>query len=117
MEIKPTSPPRSFQVGDKVPVTLTDCATIKLQPDELVTFRTDGTSPTAFDVTRKSFGYYVGNSLNGTLPRQGLRPALCRNEATGMLFLLFVELGKEQEFHNYLAGQGMVHLTWVDENQ
>lgn len=115
MEIKPTTPPRSFQVGGKNPVTLTDCAAIELQPDELVTFRTEGAPGTAFDVTRKSFGYYVGNSLNGTLPRQGLRAALCRNQATGMLFLLYVEIGKEADYETYLTTQGMVQVAWLDE--
>ncbi|MEQ8442998.1 MAG: hypothetical protein RIM33_14810 [Alphaproteobacteria bacterium] len=112
MQFTKTDPPRRFRVGADGAIELADCGSVHLAPDEQVTFRTE---TTAFDVTRKSFGYYASNSLNGTLPRQGLRPALCRNIAHGLLYLLLVEVGKEDDFRAYLAAEGMEHLTWLDE--
>ena len=119
MDFVERDPPRRFTVGATRQIELSDCGTVHLDVDEQVTFHTvsdpsqDGTE-TAFDVTRKSFGYYASNSLNGTLPRQGLRPALCRNEAHGLLYMLFVEKGKEAEYAAYLDAEGMVHLGWLD---
>ncbi|MDW3208207.1 MAG: hypothetical protein R8L07_21950 [Alphaproteobacteria bacterium] len=108
-------PPRPFRVGAKGDIELLDCGTVRLAPDEQVTFRTDNRGATAFDVTRKEFGYYASNSLNGTLPRQGLRAALCRNDAHGLLYMLFVEKGKENQYRSYLDAEGMSHLGWMDE--
>lgn len=115
MKFDEIAPPRSFQVGKEGEITLQDCGSVFLAPDEQVTFRTEGPQPSAFDVTRKDFGYYASNSLNGSLPRQGLRPALCRNEAHGLLYLLFVEIGKEEAYKAYIDAEGMSHLAWVDE--
>ncbi len=115
MEFQAKSPPRAFRVGSAGTVTLKDCGSVHLEPDEQVTFRSDGPVATAFDVTRKSWGYYASNSLNGTLPRQGLRPALCRNHSMGLLYMLFVEIGQEADYRRYLSDEGMEHLTWMDE--
>lgn len=115
MDIEPKDPPRRFSVGVGGRITLSDCGDIRLAPDEQVTFRTADGLETAFDVVRKDFGYYAANSLNGTLPRQGLRPALCRNDAHGLLYMLFVEAGKEDAYRAYLAAEGMTHLTWLDK--
>lgn len=110
MKFDPKDPPRRFDVGTGQRITLSDCGTLQLEADELVTFRTPHA---AFDVTRKEFGYYAANSLNATLPRQGLRPALCAN-AGGQTFLLLVEPAQEAAYRAYLAGEGMRHLVWLD---
>ncbi|NMM42917.1 hypothetical protein HH303_00400 [Rhodospirillaceae bacterium KN72] len=115
MDFVKRDPPRRFTVGAAGQIELSDCGTVRLDADEQVTFHSvSGGTETAFDVTRKSFGYYASNSLNGTLPRQGLRPALCRNEAHGLLYMLFVEKGKEADYAAYLDAEGMVHLGWLD---
>jgi len=113
MEFNPLDPPRQFRVGKDGAVELSDCGSVHLDADEQVTFRA---GDTAFDVTRKSFGYYAANSLNGTLPRQGLRPALCRNTEHDLLFLLLVETGKEADYRRYLSDEGMEHVRWLDED-
>lgn len=115
MKFVENSPPRVFQVGKAGEIDLKDCGSVHLEPDEQVTFRSEDPTPSAFDVTRKDFGYYASNSLNGTLPRQGLRPALCRNDAHGLLYLLFVETGKEAAYKAYIDAEGMSHLAWVEE--
>lgn len=114
MKFQANNPPRAFRVGKQGEIQLRDCGSVRLDTDEQVTFRTDGEIPTAFDVTRKDFGYYASNSLNGTLPRQGLRPALCRNEEFGLLYVLFVDIGKEEAYRAYLGAEGMAHLAWLD---
>lgn len=114
MKFEANDPPRAFRVGKAREIELKDFGSVHLDPNEQVTFRTDGEAPTAFDVTRKGFGYYASNSLNGTLPRQGLRPALCRNEEYGLLYVLFVEIGKEEAYRAYLDAEGMAHLAWLD---
>ncbi|MEQ8828764.1 MAG: hypothetical protein RLW87_03065 [Alphaproteobacteria bacterium] len=115
MKFDAKQPPRAFRVGAEGEIELLDCGTVWLAPDEQVTFRTDNRAATAFDVTRKEFGYYAANSLNGTLPRQGLRAALCRNDAHSLLYMLFVEDGKEDQYRAYLDAEGMTHLGWMDE--
>jgi hypothetical protein len=117
MKFQANDPPRAFRVGKAGGIALKDCGSVHLAPDEQVTFRTDGETPTAFDVTRKDFGYYASNSLNGTLPRQGLRPALCVNVEFGLLYMLFVETGKENAYHAYLDAEGMKHLKWLDGSE
>lgn len=115
MKFDAKDPPRAFRVGATGDIELLDCGTVWLAPDEQVTFQTDNRGTTAFDVTRKAFGYYASNSLNGTLPRQGLRAALCRNDSHGLLYMLYVELGKEDLYRAYIAAEGMSHLGWMDE--
>jgi len=114
MTFSPKNPPRRFHVGQDGEIELQDCGSVHLAPNQQVTFRTEGQKQTAFDVTRKDFGYYASNSLNGTLPRQGLRPALCKNTNHALLYLLLVETGKEAEFLHYLAQTGMVLIAWMD---
>ena len=114
MDLEIKDPPRTFRVGAGEAIMLRDCGSVRLTPDEQLTFRGADGAETAFDVTRKDFGYYAANSLNATLPRQGLRPALCRNDAHALLYMLFVEQGKEDAYRAYLAAHGMTHLIWLD---
>ncbi|MDF1748737.1 MAG: hypothetical protein P1V34_07680 [Alphaproteobacteria bacterium] len=114
MTFEPKDPPRLFHVGDKGQIELQDCGSVYLAPDQQVTFRSTGQNQTAFDVTRKDFGYYVCNSMNGTLPRQGLRPALCRNTAHKLLYLLLVEPEHQAAFMRYLSQTGMELIAWID---
>ena len=114
MKVIPTDPPREFTVGRTGSITLRDTGSLLLDENELVTVRTEGDSPTRFDVTRTPFGYYATNSLNGTLPDNGLRPALARNTESGRLFLLLVEPSKLQAYADYLKNEGMDHLGWFD---
>ncbi len=114
MTFSPNIPPRRFHVGQDGEIELQDCGSVHLAPNQQVTFQAEGQTQTAFDVTRKDFGYYACNSLNGTLPRQGLRPALCKNTDHALLYLLLVEAGKEPEFLHYLAQTGMVLIAWMD---
>lgn len=114
MKFTPKDPPREFKVGESQAITLRETGFMQLEPNELTTFETIGENPTRFDVTRTPFGYYATNSLNGTLPSNGLRPALARNSATGRLFLLLVEPSKKALYEAYLETERMDHLGWLD---
>ena len=109
MQVDRKDPPRRFAVGDGS-IELRHAADIALACDEMVTFTTAG--GTEFDVVRKDWGYYATPSLNGRLPDKGLRPVLC---ASGdRLYLLLCEAGREADFADYLAGQKMRALRWLD---
>lgn len=109
MRVDLKKPPRRFAVGDGT-LQLAHVADVALDWDEMVTFVTD--QGTEFDVVRKDWGYYATPSLNGRLPDKGLRPVLC---ASGdRLYLLLCEAGREADFADYLAGQKMRALRWLD---
>ena len=116
MKVTPIQPPRSFGVGTRGG-TLDHVADVRLDPDEVVTFRTD--SETEFDVTRKSWGYYATPSLNGRLREHGLRAALAVGvpRAAGepeRMYLLLVEAGREADFQTYIDAEHMRVVGWLD---
>ena len=80
---------------------MADCAAIRLDNDEQVTFVTDDGAE--YDVARKDWGFYATPSLNGRLSGFGLRGVLIRNRKTGRYFVLLVRTGHEAEFEQYCA--------------
>lgn len=110
MELKKIDPPRTYEAGANA-VQIKDCAQIRLEPDEQVTFITD--SGTQYDVARKEFGYYATPSLNGRLTSQGLRALLAKNH-TGRFYILLVETGKEAALAHYLDSEQMKIICWMD---
>jgi hypothetical protein len=114
MDVTINRPPRSFRPTAAGDLEIHDCGAIHLAPDEQVTFRTEGGAE--YDVVRKSWGFYATPSLNGRLPAHGLRPALIRN-AEGRDYVVLVEGGHENDFRDYLAGEGLRVVTWLDEGR
>lgn len=112
MKIVTQDPVRGFTVKG---VTLSHTADITLEPDELVTFKNDNDA-SELDVTAKEWGFYATPSVNGRLRNFNFRTALAKNTETGLRYVLLVKEGKEQEFHAYLAEQGMTVLGWLDED-
>lgn len=111
MDVRERKPPRRFAVGPKEALaTLSHCADIELDADEMVSFVT--ASGTEFDVVRKAWGYYATPSLNARLPERGLRPALV-GSATRR-YVLLAEPAKLDEFHAYLKSQHMTVIAWLD---
>lgn len=110
MHIQELHPSRRFAVNE---VEISHLANIELEPDEQITFVSQ--SGTEFDVVRKSWGYYATPSLNGRLPRFGLRAALVCNK-TGKLFLLLIEKGREDAFYTYLDTQQENIVCWLDND-
>jgi len=112
VKVVPQSPPRKFRVGNDGHVELSDCGTIELAPDEQVTFTTEAGGE--YDVARKSWGFYATPSLNGRLPRFGLRPALVKG-LDEKFFVMLVERGRDAEFQAYLDAEGLRLLRWLDD--
>ncbi len=112
MKFTPIDPPRVFAVGHNREIEIKDCGRLELEADEQVTFVTP--SGGEYDVARKSWGFYATPSLNHRLPQFGLKPALVRSGER--LYLLLVEAGKEDEFHDYLKLQRMELVQWLDSS-
>jgi hypothetical protein len=113
MKIKLNNPPRKFKVGTVKEVTLSDCASIELDSDEQVTFKTK--SGSEYDVVKKDFGYYATPSLNGRLLRFKLRAVLVQN-TKDQFFVLLVEEGKEKLFKQYCDERNLVVVVWLDDS-
>lgn len=95
-------------------ITLKDLGEIELDVDEQITL-TAG-APGGNDVVRKSWGFYLTNSINHTLRRNGFRTALVLSESSSQarLFINLVEESKVDEFLAYLAENNSRVLTWLD---
>jgi hypothetical protein len=104
-------PPREFRAGT---VTLRDSASVELEPHEQVTFTTPAGGE--YDVARTPWGFYATPSLNGRLPRFGLKPALARN-ADDKYFVLLVEHGFEDDFERYCDTEDISVVQWLDEER
>jgi hypothetical protein len=113
MEFQVKNPPRRFPVGTGTLIfDMSDCGSIRLEPDEQVTFLTaDGAE---YDVARKDWGFYATPSLNGRLAGFGLRGALIRNRKTGRYFVLLVEAGQETAFERYCEQETLAVVAWLD---
>ena len=96
-------------------VELADLGTVDLNPDEQLTFRSP--SGSCFDVLQKDWGFYLGNSVNGTMTLNGFRTALVLSLLGGRrrLFLNLVEHGNEPRFLEYLAANDSILFAWLDE--
>src|SRR2546429_8368353 len=102
MQFEPKQPPREFMVGFGNKGVIRDCGTMRLEPDEQITFKTEDGKE--YDVTRKEWGFYAGPSLNGRLATFNLRAVLVKNRLE-RFFVLLVARGKEESFKRYVAGE------------
>lgn len=104
-------PPRRFSPHPDL--TLSDMGDVYLAEDEQVTVCV--APDRGNDVLRKSWGFYLTNSLNGRLREQGLKTALARNPGSGRLYVLLVDERRLDEFNAYLRQYDMELLRWLDE--
>lgn len=114
MKIDIKDPPREFEVGLGEIIRLKDCALVRLEPDEQVTFVTE--SGAEYDVARKSWGFYATPSLNGRLERFGLRGVMVKNRKK-QYFVMLVERGKEELFARYVNVEQLKIVTWLDGSE
>ena len=114
MKFKEVIPPRAFEVGRRDPVEITDCAQIKLAPNEQITLKTE--SGSEYDIVRKSWGYYATPSLNGRLRFFGLRTVLVKSPSA-KFYILLVENGKEEDFQKYLKVEDLTIVCWLDNDE
>ena len=105
-------PPREF--SPQPGISLRDMGDLHLAEDEQVTVRL--TPDRGNDVVRKSWGFYLTNSLNGTLRAQGIKTALVRSGSEpSRLYVLLVDQDKLEEFAGYLARYSLQLVRWLDE--
>lgn len=109
MKVIENDVPREFTVKG---VTLKDCARIKLDYDEMVTFVTP--SGREYDFTAKSFGFYITQSVNNRMAREGFKTALTMNPEK-RVYIQAVEKDKIGDFMDYLNEQDGTLLCWLDE--
>jgi hypothetical protein len=114
MKFEPRQPPREFEVGFDKKGVIRDCGTMRLAPDEQITFKTDDGKE--YDVTRKEWGFYAGPSLNGRLAEFSLRAVLVKNRVE-RFFVLLVERDKEEAFARYVAGEPLQIIAWLDTTE
>jgi len=114
VKIEPKDPPRAFLVGNAEKFEMHDCGSVRLEPDEQLTFVTPRGAE--YDVARKSWGFYATPSLNGRLEQFGLRGVLVKNRGTGRFFVLLVESGAEAQFERYCAVENLAVVTWIDSS-
>jgi hypothetical protein len=115
MRFDEKKPPRRYQVGNAVKFEISDCGTIHLNPDEQVTFATEGGRE--LDVTRKSWGFYATPSLNGRLEQFGLRGVLIQNTKTLRYFIFLVEKDRMEDYQKYMDEEGLAVVAWLDSSE
>jgi hypothetical protein len=113
MRIEEKRPPRVFEVGNVEKFPMRDCGTVRLEPDEQLTFVTE--SGAQYDLARKDWGFYATPSLNGRLSSFGLRAVLVKNPG-GRYFVLLVANGKEKLFDAYLKSECLKLVCWMDSD-
>ena len=108
--------PREFSVGNSKQnkITIKDCGTICLQPDEQVTFITEDNKE--YDVARKDWGFYATPSINSRLKNFGLKTVLVKN-LIGYKYVWLVEEGKEAAFERYLHLEDHQILQWLSDDE
>lgn len=114
MKFEPIDPPRSFEVGFDRTGTIHDCGRMELDADEQVTFTTPAGGE--YDVTRKAWGFYATPSTNSRLAGFGLRTVITTNRL-GRAFVMLVEAGREAEFLEYVAGEPLDVVAWLDTDE
>ena len=112
MKIIPNNPPRMFKPSPSSGTTISDCGTIMLTEDEMVTFG-HGLGM-EYDVTHKDWGFYATPSINGRLASFGWKTALVKGH-DDKLYVFVVDPNKSVEFNEYLDREGHSVVEWLDE--
>ena len=105
--------PRQYSPMDGI--TIHDMGDVTLNPDEQLTFRTE--SGKCNDVARKEWGFYLSNSLNWNLRKQGFKTALVASHASTppRLYLNLVEVERMEAFQRYLTTYNAKVVCWLDD--
>ena len=112
MEIDAFAEPRRFPVG-VAEIQLSHVANVTLQPDEMVTFTSEGGRE--YDVTAKDWGYYATPSVGGRLRHFGMRAALMRNVDTRQVFVVLVFDDQVPAWREYMEAERQELVMWLDD--
>jgi hypothetical protein len=113
MRFDEKKPPRQYEVGSEKKFFMKDCGTLRLEPDEQVTFTTEAGGE--YDLARKDWGFYATPSLNARLTQFGLHGVLVKNRI-GRYFVLLREAGREREFQDYIDVEQLEIICWMDDD-
>lgn len=96
-------------------INLRDMGFIELENDEQITFTT--ASGKTNDIVKKEWGFYLGNSLNWNLKKQGFKTALVSSSFSGeeRIYINLVEIEKVDIFNDYLEKYQARIIQWLDE--
>lgn len=113
MELKINKKPRVF--SPLKGIELKDMGAIILSDNEQLTFKTG--SGKSNDVVKKEWGFYLSNSIDSNLKKQGFKTALvasCSNSPP-RLYINLVEVEKMEQFKKYLSDFDVKVICWLDE--
>ncbi len=113
MLTKLTANSRNFSPINEI--ILKDMGSVWLETDEQITFFTE--SGKKNDIVKKEWGFYLGNSINWNLKKQGFKTAIVLSEASGepRIFINLVEVEHIESFFSYLRQYNARVVFWVDE--
>lgn len=101
---------RSYKTGFDGKIKIKDCARIKLNNNEQVTFQNKNF---LYDFCKKNWGYYSTSSINKRLKNNGFEVYLIEN-LTGNIYLWSVENNKKDKFLNYLKEENQKIIVRLD---
>tara|TARA_B100000579_G_scaffold437318_1_gene466167 strand:+ start:1885 stop:2211 length:327 start_codon:yes stop_codon:yes gene_type:complete len=108
MKIDQINPKRNFKCGENV--LISHVANIRLEPDELITFKNDQSKE--YDVVSKDWGYYATPSINKRLKRNGYRVAITRNKE-GSIYIVIVDEKKIDLWLKYNKDENQELVKWL----
>ena len=101
---------RSYKTGFGKNITIKDCARIRLNSNEQVTFQNKNF---LYDFCKKNWGYYSTPSINKRLKNSGYEVYLIEN-LTGDIYLWSVEKNKNKKFLSYLKNENQRIVARLD---
>jgi 2-polyprenyl-3-methyl-5-hydroxy-6-metoxy-1,4-benzoquinol methylase len=101
---------RLYKTGFGGSIVIKDCARIKLNNNEQVTFQSKNF---LYDFCKKNWGYYSTPSINKRLKNNGFKVYLIQN-LTGDIYLWSVEKNKIKKFLNYLKKENQKIIVQLD---
>ena len=102
---------RKFRVGFKRNIIISDLGKIELLENEQISFTDE--SERSFDVTRKSFGYYLTSSIEPRLADNNYKVSIVQSRVTSRYFVLLVMEEKLLDFENYCDEEKLNVIAWI----
>jgi hypothetical protein len=90
---------RSWIVGDKKDILITEKIKIQLDDNEQVSF-VEKKNMTSYEICKKNWGYYVSPSIDKRLKDYGHKMYITKNQY-GQVYLMAVDLKKIKKFTLY----------------
>lgn len=102
---------RIFTTGLKKQQIIKDVGIIKLNDNEMISFRTG--KHKYHEITKKNWGFYATQSINYRL-KKNFKTALVKN-SQNRVFLMIIEKNKLKKFNRYCSEEKQKVIKWLDE--